>query len=83
MLTNSSQQKRAALQYHVTALIVLVAHAARNPLTDESMADIQLVMPVVDMLHNFEDVPQDSSLAYAKLIATQLVHEYARRALFE
>jgi hypothetical protein len=47
------------------------------------MADIQLVLPVVDMLHNFEEVPQDSSVANAKTIATQLVHEYARRALFE
>ncbi|KAK1254096.1 hypothetical protein MKX08_008091 [Trichoderma sp. CBMAI-0020] len=73
----------AALHHHVTALIVLVAHAAKNPLADESMADIQLVLPVVDMLHDFEEVPQDSSVAYAKKIATQLVHEYARRALFE
>lgn len=47
------------------------------------MADIQLVLPVVDMLQSFEEVLQDSSVAYAKQIATQLVHEYARRALFE
>ncbi|KAL7919563.1 fungal-specific transcription factor domain-containing protein [Trichoderma austrokoningii] len=73
----------AALHHHVTALIVLVAHAAKDPLADESMADLQLVLPVVEMLHNFEEVPQDSSVAYAKRIATQLVHEYARRALFE
>ncbi|KAL9474204.1 hypothetical protein ACSS6W_008584 [Trichoderma asperelloides] len=73
----------AALHHHVTALIVLVAHAAKNPLADESMADIQLVLPVVDMLHKFEEVSKDSSIEYAKKIAAQLVHEYARRALFE
>lgn len=47
------------------------------------MADLQLVLPVVDMLHNVEEVPQDSSVGYAKKIASQLVHEYACRALFE
>lgn len=74
---------RSSLHYHVTALIVLVAHAARNPLTEESMADIQLVMPVVEMLRRFEEVSKDSSIENSKKIAAQLVHEYARRALFD
>lgn len=47
------------------------------------MADIQLVLPVVDMLRQFEEISKDSSIEYAKKIAAQLVHEYARRALFE
>ncbi|KAL7947003.1 fungal-specific transcription factor domain-containing protein [Trichoderma barbatum] len=73
----------SSLHHLVTALIVLVAHAARNPLTEESMADIQLVLPVVEMLRRFEEVSMDSSVENSKRMAAQLVHEYARRALFD
>lgn len=74
---------RASLHYHVTALIVLVAHAAKSPLAEESLADIQLSLPVVDMLRRFEVISEDGGIEYAKNIAAQLVHEYARRALFD
>jgi hypothetical protein len=47
------------------------------------MADIQLVLPVVDMLRRFEELSKDTNIGYAKKIAAQLVHEYARRALFD
>ncbi|RFU79391.1 fungal specific transcription factor domain-containing [Trichoderma arundinaceum] len=79
----STNRTLAALHYHVTALIVLVAHAAQNPLTEESLADIQLVLPVVEMLRRFEETSKDSNIEYANKIAAQLVHEYARRALFD
>ncbi|KAJ4854396.1 fungal specific transcription factor domain-containing protein [Trichoderma breve] len=72
-----------SLHHLVTALIVLVSNAARNPLTEESMADIQLVLPVVEMLRRFEEVSMDSGVENSKKVAAQLVHEYARRALFD
>ncbi|KAL7790686.1 fungal-specific transcription factor domain-containing protein [Trichoderma afarasin] len=73
----------SSLHHLVTALIVLVSNAARNPLTEESMADIQLVLPVVEMLRRFEEVSMDSGVENSKKVAAQLVHEYARRALFD
>ncbi|KAL7935821.1 fungal-specific transcription factor domain-containing protein [Trichoderma chlorosporum] len=73
----------SSLHHLVTALVVLVAHAAKNPLTEESMADIQLVLPVVEMLRRFEEVSMDSGIENSKKVAAQLVHEYARRALFD
>ncbi|UKZ53072.1 hypothetical protein TrVGV298_006859 [Trichoderma virens] len=73
----------SSLHHLVTALIILVTHAARNPLTEESMADIQLVLPVVEMLRRFEEVSMDSGIGNSKKVAAQLVHEYARRALFD
>ncbi|KAK0755605.1 hypothetical protein N5P37_011847 [Trichoderma harzianum] len=72
-----------SLHHLVTALIILVSNAARNPLTEESMADIQLVLPVVEMLRRFEEVSMDSGVENSKKVAAQLVHEYARRALFD
>ncbi|KAL7903833.1 fungal-specific transcription factor domain-containing protein [Trichoderma velutinum] len=73
----------SALHHLVTALIVLVSNAARNPLTEESMADIQLVLPVIEMLRRFQEVSMDTGIENSKKVAAQLVHEYARRALFD
>lgn len=82
-LTNIFRVYRSSLHHLVTALIVLVSNAARNPLTEESMADIQLVLPVVEMLRRFEEVSKDTGVENSKKVAAQLVHEYARRALFD
>ncbi|KAL6802760.1 hypothetical protein GGI42DRAFT_325103 [Trichoderma sp. SZMC 28013] len=73
----------SSLHHLITALIVLVCNAARDPLTEESMADIQLVLPVVEMLRRFEEVSMDTGIENSKKVAAQLVHEYARRALFD
>ncbi|KAL7953684.1 hypothetical protein V8C34DRAFT_296323 [Trichoderma compactum] len=73
----------SSLHHLITALIVVVSNAARNPLTEESMADIQLVLPVVEMLRRFEEVSMDTGIENSKKVAAQLVHEYARRALFD